>query len=115
MTPTDPRTYRLFSCTKLRSASITCASSAWAFTLSIGESSISLPLIKFSRRVPPVLVPRNRRSRHDDDGPDVTNIEDNSHHVVKGSGTDATAVLDGCTITAGNADLAIFQRVLTEP
>ncbi|MCH7632877.1 MAG: hypothetical protein IIB59_06655, partial [Planctomycetes bacterium] len=51
----------------------------------------------------------------DDDGPDVTNIEDNSHHVVKGSGTDATAVLDGCTITAGNADLAIFQRVLTEP
>jgi parallel beta-helix repeat protein len=29
---------------------------------------------------------------------------DNSHHVVTGSGTDASAVLDGFTITAGNAN-----------
>ena len=29
---------------------------------------------------------------------------DNSYHVVTGSGTDGTAVLDGLTITAGNAD-----------
>jgi parallel beta-helix repeat protein/predicted outer membrane repeat protein len=29
---------------------------------------------------------------------------DNSYHVVTASGTDATAVLDGFTITAGNAD-----------
>jgi predicted outer membrane repeat protein len=31
--------------------------------------------------------------------------DDNSYHVVTGSGTDLTAVLDGFTITAGNADL----------
>ncbi|MHC4387463.1 MAG: hypothetical protein ACYSX1_02530 [Planctomycetota bacterium] len=30
--------------------------------------------------------------------------DDNSYHVVTGSGTDETAVLDGFTITAGNAD-----------
>lgn len=29
---------------------------------------------------------------------------DNSYHVVTGSGTDATAILDGFTITSGNAD-----------
>jgi predicted outer membrane repeat protein len=33
------------------------------------------------------------------------NYDDNSVHVVTGSGTDATAVLDGFTITAGYADL----------
>ncbi|MHC4654913.1 MAG: choice-of-anchor Q domain-containing protein [Planctomycetota bacterium] len=38
-----------------------------------------------------------------DDGPDFTNNGENSIHVVNGSGTDATAVLDGFTITAGNA------------
>jgi hypothetical protein len=32
------------------------------------------------------------------------NDKDNSFHVVVGSGTDNTAVLDGFTITAGNAD-----------
>ncbi|MHC4327530.1 MAG: right-handed parallel beta-helix repeat-containing protein [Planctomycetota bacterium] len=31
---------------------------------------------------------------------------DNSYHVVSGGGTDATAVLDGFTITAGNATLS---------
>ena len=31
---------------------------------------------------------------------------DNSYHVVKGSGTDNTAVLDGFTITAGNANFS---------
>ena len=31
-------------------------------------------------------------------------ISDNSYHVVTGSGTDATAILDGFTISHGNAD-----------
>ena len=31
-------------------------------------------------------------------------VADNSYHVVTGSGADATAVLDGFTITGGNAD-----------
>lgn len=37
----------------------------------------------------------------DDSG--FTNNGENSHHVVTGSGADATAVLEGFTITAGNA------------
>jgi predicted outer membrane repeat protein len=37
------------------------------------------------------------------DGPGFTNNAENSLHVVTGSGTDATAVLDGFTITAGHA------------
>ncbi|MBI4718799.1 MAG: right-handed parallel beta-helix repeat-containing protein [Planctomycetes bacterium] len=39
-----------------------------------------------------------------DDGPAFTNIADNSFHVVSGAGADATALLEGVTITAGNAD-----------
>jgi parallel beta-helix repeat protein len=38
------------------------------------------------------------------DGPDFANNGENSYHVVTGSGTNATAVLDGFTITAGNAN-----------
>jgi len=38
-----------------------------------------------------------------DDGTKFTNYGDNSYHVVTGSGTDLTAVLDGLTITGGNA------------
>ncbi|CAA7069612.1 right-handed parallel beta-helix repeat-containing protein [Lentimonas sp. CC11] len=41
------------------------------------------------------------------DGDDTANFgnnTENSYHVLVGSGTDATAVLDGFTITAGNAD-----------
>ena len=34
---------------------------------------------------------------------------DNSYHVVTSNGTDATAVLDGFTITAGNANGASFE------
>jgi len=39
-------------------------------------------------------------------GDDVgfTNNSENSYHVVRASGTDATALLDGCIVTAGNAD-----------
>jgi parallel beta-helix repeat protein len=38
-----------------------------------------------------------------DDGPDFANRDDNSYHVVTGSGTNSTAVLDGFTIRSGNA------------
>ena len=34
----------------------------------------------------------------------VGDISDNSYHVVSGSGVDATAVLDGFTVTGGNAN-----------
>jgi Leucine-rich repeat (LRR) protein len=39
----------------------------------------------------------------DNDGPAFANNEDNSYHVVTGSGVDASAVLDGFTISGGNA------------
>jgi hypothetical protein len=39
-----------------------------------------------------------------DDGVNFSNNGENSYHVVTGSGTDATGVLDGVTITAGNAN-----------
>jgi parallel beta-helix repeat protein len=39
-----------------------------------------------------------------DDGLDFSNNADNSIHVVTGSGTEPNAVLDGFTITAGNAN-----------
>ena len=39
-----------------------------------------------------------------DDGANFTNNSENSYHVVTGSGTNETAVLDGFTITAGNAN-----------
>ena len=39
-----------------------------------------------------------------DDEPGFTNTAENSYHVVLAEGTDATAVLAGFTITAGNAD-----------
>jgi hypothetical protein len=39
----------------------------------------------------------------------INNLE-NSYHVVVGSGTDETAVLDGFTITAGNADLILGSQ-----
>ncbi len=38
-----------------------------------------------------------------DDGPNFANNAENSDHVVTGSGTDATAVIEGFTITGGNA------------
>jgi hypothetical protein len=37
------------------------------------------------------------------DGPNFANNGENSYHVVTGSGTDETAILDGVTITGGNA------------
>jgi len=39
-----------------------------------------------------------------DDEPNFVNNSDNSYHIVTGSGTNATAILDGFTITAGNAN-----------
>jgi parallel beta-helix repeat protein len=38
------------------------------------------------------------------DGPDFTNNADNSYHVVTGSYVESSAILDGFTITAGNAN-----------
>jgi len=39
-----------------------------------------------------------------DDGPDFANNDENSYNVITGSGTNVTAVLDGFTITGGNAN-----------
>jgi len=39
-----------------------------------------------------------------DDGQGFANNDENSYHIVTGSETNETAVLDGFTITAGNAD-----------
>ncbi|UCG49696.1 MAG: hypothetical protein JSU94_07915, partial [Phycisphaerales bacterium] len=39
-----------------------------------------------------------------DDGPFFAGNSENSYHVVTGSDTDATAVLEGFTVAAGNAD-----------
>ena len=39
-----------------------------------------------------------------EDGPNFANNGENSYHIVTGSGTDATAILDGFTITAGHAN-----------
>jgi len=44
------------------------------------------------------------------DEPDFVNYSENSYHVVTGSGTDATAVLDGFTISGGNANGDGFNR-----
>jgi hypothetical protein len=41
-----------------------------------------------------------------DDGVDFGNNGENSYHVVVGNDTDETALLDGFTVTAGNADHA---------
>ena len=40
----------------------------------------------------------------ENDGPDFANYADNSYHVVTGSGTTEGALLDGFTITSGNAN-----------
>ena len=39
-----------------------------------------------------------------DDGPNFANNGENSYHVTTGSNTDATAILDGFTISGGNAN-----------
>ncbi|MCZ6858098.1 MAG: hypothetical protein O7F70_08875 [Gemmatimonadetes bacterium] len=38
------------------------------------------------------------------DGPNFANNDENSYHVVTGSETDETAIIDGVVISAGNAD-----------
>lgn len=43
------------------------------------------------------------------DGANFTNYEDNSHHVVVGSGTDSTTVLDGFIISGGHANAPGFE------
>jgi hypothetical protein len=44
-----------------------------------------------------------------DDSPDFANNGENSYHVVTGSSTDETAVLDGLTVTGGNANVLDFD------
>jgi len=39
-----------------------------------------------------------------DDGADFANNDENSYHVVTGSGTDSSAILDGFTVRGGNAN-----------
>ena len=43
------------------------------------------------------------------DGPNFANNGENSYNVVTGSGTDSTAILDGFTITAGNANDDVYN------
>jgi hypothetical protein len=45
-----------------------------------------------------------------DDGPDFANNDENAYNVVTGSGTDETAMLEGFTITAGNADGSVSPQ-----
>ncbi len=45
-----------------------------------------------------------------DDGPDFANNSENSYHVVNASGTDVSAILDGVTITGGNANGSSGQQ-----
>ncbi len=49
-----------------------------------------------------------------DDGPEpFENNDENSYHVVTGSGTDETAVLDGVTITAGHTSIVLDGVTIT--
>lgn len=57
-----------------------------------------------SERDPTVKVCVLSGDLADDDGPGFANRLDNSRHVVVASGTTGAAVLDGFTITGGNAD-----------
>ena len=41
---------------------------------------------------------------NDNDGPNFSNYDENSYHVVYSDSVNATAILDGFTITGGNAD-----------
>ncbi len=43
-----------------------------------------------------------------DDEPGFANSIENSYHVVLADGTDASTVMDGCTVTAGNGDDGSF-------
>lgn len=49
------------------------------------------------------------------DGPDFANYDENSYHVVTGADCDGTAILDGFTISGGNADLMIYADGRTFP
>jgi hypothetical protein len=49
------------------------------------------------------MPPSSARDLNGDDS-GFTNNSENSYHVVTGSGTDATALLDGFAVTAGNAN-----------
>ena len=57
----------------------------------------------FANRSPETNVTVLSGDLNGDDGPDFANYGENCRHVVTGSGTDATAVLDGFVMTSGNA------------
>jgi parallel beta-helix repeat protein len=45
---------------------------------------------------------------NENDAPNFVNNYENSYHVVTGAGTNSTAILDGFTITAGNANYFVL-------
>ena len=47
---------------------------------------------------------------NNNDQPDFANYGENSFHVVTSSGKDETAVLDGFTVTAGNANGSTYEK-----
>jgi hypothetical protein len=49
----------------------------------------------------------------DNDGPDFANNGENSYSIVTGGGTDANAILDGFTITGGNANKPLPPQPLS--
>jgi parallel beta-helix repeat protein len=56
------------------------------------------------QRNPRVNITTLSGDLNNDDGEGFSNRNDNSRHVVNGSGTHGTAIIDGFTITGGNAD-----------
>ncbi len=61
-----------------------------------------------SQRDPKTNVTTLSGDLNGDDGPNFANNGDNSYHVVTGSGTDNTAILDGFTISGGNANASYY-------
>jgi len=46
----------------------------------------------------------------DNDGPDFAQNDENAYHVLTGSGVAGSAILNGCTVTGGNANHVAFPN-----